>query len=69
MIDMPSVLAAYRQLTWPTPTFPLLTRGLMVTVVTAGGGVDVLTVELDKTLLVPVADVKREDVDVKSRLS
>lgn len=67
MIDMPSVLAAYRQLTLPTPTLPLVTRGLMTTVVTAGAAVDVLTVELDRT--VPVEDVEREDVDVTSRLN
>lgn len=41
----------------------------MITVVTAGGGVDVLTVELDKAVLVPVEDVKRGDVDVRSRLN
>jgi hypothetical protein len=48
---------------------PLVIRGLMVTVVAAGGGVDALTVELDGTVLVPVDDVKRKDVDVTSRLN
>ena len=38
----------------------------MVTVVTAGGEFDVLTVELDRAVLVPVDD---EDVDVTSRLN
>ena len=39
----------------------------MITVVTAGAAVDALTVELERT--VPVEDVKREDVDVTSRLN
>lgn len=41
----------------------------MVTVVAAGGGFDVLIAELDRTVLVPIDNVKREDVDVTSRLS